>query len=236
MSKDTKKSLGIVLPALNEEKSLEIVVLNLLRTEDKTDWNFEIIIVDDGSDDSTLKIAEDLAMKHSNIKVLSNISSMNIGHCYKMGVNSLESDYVTWLPTDGEIDSELILIMLKEVSEDKIVIPYPKGGKKIRTPLRRFLSIMYQGLINTRYETRIKYFNGNSIVSRKFFMKNSFISEGFTINAEIIISALKSEKLIPVEIPFTLKKRIGDREKALRVKNVLNVIFSLVKIFRRYNA
>jgi hypothetical protein len=78
------------------------------------------------------------------------------------------------------------------------------------------------------------YYNGNSILPKKIVDKNNFISKGFTINAEIIIFALKLKKLNYVEVPFHLEKRKTGENKAIRPLNIL-IFFSIYKINRKYN-
>ena len=62
--------LTLVIPCYNEERTLEACVKNVLEIEDDA-LSLEIIIVDDGSNDGSLEIAQSLARKHSQILVLS---------------------------------------------------------------------------------------------------------------------------------------------------------------------
>ncbi len=103
-----------------------------------------------------------------------------------------------------------------------------------RSFFRRILSISFIQLLNILFKTNIRYFNGNSIVPRQIIEENNFISRGFTINSEIIIYALKQRKLTPVEVPFQLKPRIGGKEKAITIKNFLNVMTSTLKVYKKY--
>lgn len=229
------KSLGIVLPALNEQSSLEQVVMEILELQKDSEWSFEIIIINDGSTDNTGKIADELA-KHKMIKVIHNNSPMNIGHCYKVASNLVNTQFITWLPTDGEINPDVIKEMLALADENKIIIPFPIEGKENRSILRRALSSTYQEVLNKIFGLKIRYYNGNSILPTSIFTSNNFYSKGFTINAEIILFSVLIKKLNYVEVPFSLRKRVGDKEKALALKNIYNVLKSVLVLYKRYRA
>ena len=65
------KYLSVVIPAYNEEYNLRTGILESVYdylSNKKYSW--EILFVDDGSTDGTLKIANDFASKHNNFKVL----------------------------------------------------------------------------------------------------------------------------------------------------------------------
>jgi glycosyltransferase involved in cell wall biosynthesis len=226
--------IGIILPALNEEDSLERVVSELINTLSRHNYTYNIIIVNDGSTDRTASICNMLDAKYSNLSVIHNQKSENIGSCYLKAANLLNSEFITWLPTDGEIDIAVLPKMLSVVDNKSIAIPYPNHGLENRNLMRRFLSISFINIMNILFRTNIKYFNGNSIVPKNIIDQNNFLSNGFTINSEIIVYALNQCKLKPIEVPFQLKSRIGGQEKAISIRNLIDVINSTFKIYKKY--
>ena len=64
------KKVSIVIPAYNSEKYIKDCILSLQR---QTYKNIEIIVVNDGSKDSTLEILNELAKEYNNLIVLMNI-------------------------------------------------------------------------------------------------------------------------------------------------------------------
>src|SRR5439155_9235290 len=61
--------LSVVVPAYNEERSLVRCIERVLAIED-ADLELEIIIVDDASQDGTRQLAEDLAARYRQVRVL----------------------------------------------------------------------------------------------------------------------------------------------------------------------
>lgn len=64
---DYKPFISIMIPAHNEEKVIEHTVNNILELDYK---NFEIILIDDRSEDNTLEVIKNICAKHDNIKYL----------------------------------------------------------------------------------------------------------------------------------------------------------------------
>lgn len=231
----TKETIGIILPALNEEVALKSVVTDLINVLESNSYSFRIIIVNDGSTDNTGFISEQLKASYPTIDVIHNSTPLNIGTCYRNGAKLLNTEFITWLPTDGEIDTNIIPTMLKEAASDKIIIPYPSIGKGNRSLFRRSLSLTYIKLMNKIFGFNLKYFNGNAIIPSSIIKDSNFISTGFTINLEIIIFSIKKYSLKSIEVPFTLKPRIGGEQKALSCKNIFNVLRSTIQLYKHYH-
>ena len=65
-----KTSLSIVIPAYNEEESLGYVLRDTLKDVPKVVKDYEVIVVDDGSEDNTPQIADSYAKKNRHVRVI----------------------------------------------------------------------------------------------------------------------------------------------------------------------
>ena len=104
--------VSVIVPAYNAEKWLSECINSIVN---QTYPNVELIIVDDGSTDSTLQIAGDLAQKQANIKV---IHTENGGVCRarNRGMDEAEGEYIAFLDAD-----DLLLPRALEVLYTQIV-------------------------------------------------------------------------------------------------------------------
>ena len=66
-------SLSVVIPAYNEEANLRRCVDDIVTYLRKQEWDWEIIVVNDGSRDRTGEIAKQLAKRIPKLKVITNI-------------------------------------------------------------------------------------------------------------------------------------------------------------------
>ena len=89
---------SVIMPFFNEEKTLQTAVLKLL----KEDFASEIILVNDGSNDSSREIALRLIKKYKNIKLVDSKMNKGKGHALKIGINKSKTKYIGILDADLE--------------------------------------------------------------------------------------------------------------------------------------
>ncbi|MBQ9896096.1 MAG: glycosyltransferase family 2 protein, partial [Synergistaceae bacterium] len=87
----SQKLLSVIIPAYNVEKFLLKCVESVV---DQTYQNIEIIIVDDGSKDSTPQICDELAGKYNNIKVIHK-ANQGTSKTRQTAFNASRGEYIT---------------------------------------------------------------------------------------------------------------------------------------------
>jgi glycosyltransferase involved in cell wall biosynthesis len=95
-------SISICVPAFNEEKTLAAAVEDLVDTLSVLVREIEVIIVNDGSSDSTLAIAEGLASKNPQIKVINHKNNLGVGVSFRDALAKAKYKFFTWFPGDHE--------------------------------------------------------------------------------------------------------------------------------------
>lgn len=89
--------ISVVIPAFNEDKAIVATVRELRDFLEKKFSSFEIIIIDDGSTDSTLKIIKSLP----NVKVLRNLKNHGKGYTVAKGVREAKGDWILFMDADN---------------------------------------------------------------------------------------------------------------------------------------
>jgi len=107
--------LSLVVPCLNEEKTIPIFYNEALKICMSINEQFEIIFVDDGSNDDTLNILRHLANQDKHIHYIS--FSRNFGKEAAMlaGLQAVNGEYIVILDADGQDPLLLIPQMLEVV-------------------------------------------------------------------------------------------------------------------------
>jgi glycosyltransferase involved in cell wall biosynthesis len=107
--------ISVVVPAFNEQEGIETLYRRV--TDASAAWNedYELIIVDDGSRDSTLQICEKLAASDSRLKVLS--LSRNFGHqsAVTAGLHHARGDVVAVMDADLQDPPEELLPFIEKI-------------------------------------------------------------------------------------------------------------------------
>ena len=121
-----EKLISIVLPCHNEEKNISEIIPDIIRNI-PSNYDYEIICVDDGSDDKTVRVIEKLA--HNNKKIKGISFYRNFGHqqALRAGIESAKGDIVITMDADFQHPPKLIpkLISLWEKGFDLV-----QGQKK----------------------------------------------------------------------------------------------------------
>lgn len=120
--------LSLVIPIFNEEKLIDELVKRTISALDSFIQNYEVIFVDDGSTDESLKKILSWKQKNSKIKVLS--LSKNFGHqaAYTAGLEHARGDIVAMMDGDLQDPPELLSEMYRKIREEDFDIV---SGKKI---------------------------------------------------------------------------------------------------------
>jgi glycosyltransferase involved in cell wall biosynthesis len=105
---DENKLVSIVVPCLNEEKNIDRTLEGLLEVVQNPKYDFEIIVVDDGSDDGTWSVLEEYSRDHEEIKAVRLMRNHGLSQAYMAGFDQSEGDYVVTVAADLEIPLENI--------------------------------------------------------------------------------------------------------------------------------
>ncbi|KAF9161246.1 dolichyl-phosphate beta-glucosyltransferase [Mortierella sp. AD011] len=138
-----QKTLSVVVPAYNESERLPIMMketLDFLKARSQKDSNFsyEILIVDDGSQDSTVRIALEIAKEDSNkdIRVLSFEKNRGKGGAVMQGMQYTRGEYILMVDADGATrfsDLDELEVKLKQSERDGLGVAVGSRAHLVRT-------------------------------------------------------------------------------------------------------
>ena len=108
--------VSIILPTYNGEKYIKESIESVLN---QTFIDFELIIVDDCSTDSTPQIIEDFWKKDTRIKVINNKENKKLPESLNIGFREAKGEYLTWTSDDNFYLPEAISTMVNVLDEKK---------------------------------------------------------------------------------------------------------------------
>lgn len=106
--------LSLVLPVLNEEDIIEKVVLDIVRALDAAKIDYEILMVENGSDDRSLDVLKALEKKDPRLKALV-APKRGWGIAILTGHKSAKGTFVSHMPSDGQIDPGVLPPLLEKI-------------------------------------------------------------------------------------------------------------------------
>lgn len=116
MIKIMKKKISVIVPIYNSEKYLRRCFDSIFNQSFK---DFELVLVDDGSTDSSIEICEEYSNKHNNIKLIKS-KHISAGACRNIGINNSKSEYIAFIDSDDYIDS----LYLETLYNESIINDY----------------------------------------------------------------------------------------------------------------
>jgi glycosyltransferase involved in cell wall biosynthesis len=225
-----KPTLSVIVPALNEERHLATAVDEVIHAIGDRFDDWEILLFDDGSSDSTGRIADQLARAEPRIRVTHNPRPRNLGGVYKQGVGMARFEYVVMIPGDNENPASAMIPVFDAIGKAEIVLPYPENNHA-RSALRVFISKSYVALLNALFSLDLPYYNG-TVVHRVENARRFPLTDSFAYQSELLIELLR-DGASHVAVPIRIAPRQGRRSKALRPGNVAGVLSSLASLFYR---
>ena len=223
----TAPRLSVLVPAFNEEIYLADTVRGALACLDASGQTFELIVIDDGSNDQTPAVIRTLSEEDRRIRVVTHATNRGLGASYFSGVSVARGEYVTWIPGDDAIPSQALAVLVAEIGRADVVVGYPRFAVP-RPFVRRLLSGAYTALMNRVFGLRLRYFNCVTVVRRQLLEPMAASAHsGFGVFAEILVRLAYAGHSL-VEVGIESQNRQLAKSKAFRWRNVASVIRNVV--------
>lgn len=145
------EKISVVVPCYNEEKALPLFYEELKKNikDFARNVEFEILLVNDGSKDETLKIMKDLAKKDDRVKYVSFSRNFGKEAAIYAGLENASGDYVTLMDADLQDPPSLLKEMYKAVTDENYdAVGTRRIDRKGEPIIRSFFARLFYKLIN----------------------------------------------------------------------------------------
>ena len=223
--------VSIVIPAYGEAATIELV----LRRVAALDLRTEIIVVDDGSPDDTVRIVEGLDGDLPTVRLLRHERNRGKGAAVRTGIAASTGDVVVIQDADLEYDPRDLPKLLAPLLEGVADVVYGtrlRGGEPQRAHLfwhyagNRLLSLLTNVLFNTTIsdmEVGYKAFRGDLIRSLKL------VSDDFGFEPEVTAKILRRGDVRLYEVPISYYGRTYDEGKKITWRDGFRAVAVLVR-------
>ena len=187
------KELSVFFPCYNEEANIENTIDKAIPVIKKTAKLWEVIIVNDGSRDNSLKLIRSLAQKYGqNIRIINHSHNRGYGAAFKSGLYAARYEWIAFTDADGQFDfSELnALITTQQRQKADMVIGY---YLKRQVPFYRILgSTVWQLAVFLLFGLRVRDIDcGFKLINKRIpdTIPPLKAERGPFINSEFLIKA-----------------------------------------------
>ena len=182
-------SISVFFPCYNEQDNLVRVVKQALGVLEKLKADFEIIIVDDGSSDSTGQIADELAGQDERVKVVHHRTNLGYGAALQSGFKAATKELVFYTDGDGQFDINEMPPLLGLMEQYDIVSCYRLNRQD--NLVRKINGWCWTKLVCLLFGIKIRDIDcAFKLYKREVFNNIKLISTGALIDAEILARAV----------------------------------------------
>src|SRR3989338_1237257 len=93
--------LSVIVPAYNEEKRIEKTLNSVHEYLSRQNYDYEIIVVIDGSQDATFDVVSELKNKNQKLKIISYLPNKGKGYAVKQGMLDAKGDWRLFMDADN---------------------------------------------------------------------------------------------------------------------------------------
>jgi len=179
------------MPAYDEEAVLPVSLQEAVDVleEIATDW--ELIVVDDGSRDSTPRILAEWSTREPRIKVLTQPSNRGYSKALARGFRAASKEAVFYTDADAQFDLREIVRLYPLLANHDMVSGYRIDRKD--PPIRLLTSRLFNALQAVLLGNRVRDVNcAFKLFRRSYFDRVELSSDGFLIDAELHLRAKKA--------------------------------------------
>jgi len=227
--------LSVIIPAYNEEKRLPKTLVEIDKYLKQQDYDYEILVVNDGSKDNTAKLVEELKPQIANLKLINNKVNHGKGYVVRQGMLTALGEYRLFTDADNSTSIDQIEKMWPwfEKGYDVVIGSRDVKGAVLDPPqpfIRRFIGQIFKlirkiicdvwGLQDT--QCGFKCFRGE--VAEEVFSRTKIDQFSFDVET-LLIAKILGYKI--KEIPVLWR---NDPKTKVTLKSAIKMLPDLIKI------
>jgi glycosyltransferase involved in cell wall biosynthesis len=222
------KTLTVLVPFFNEERT----IIDSLRELDKISISDEIILIDDGSTDSSFKLVQNFIKDKKKYKTIQSTFNKGKGDALNQSRGHITSEYVVIHDADLEYSPTDLIEMYKVVEKDKLVLGSRFIGTKkrnniyLRTFLANKIMSFFFSVVHNKKITDVA--TCYKMMPSNYFKNNNYTEKGFSIEIEIMSKFLKHSKNIK-EVPISYNGRSYEEGKKIKTTDGFQYLYNTIK-------
>ena len=227
---DNKKLISVIVPLFNEEKTILDVLMKVSEIKKKFN-NLEVVVINDGSTDNSMKILQEHNYLYDEIIV--NSVNKGKGNAVKKGIEKANGEYIIFQDADLEYDPRdfnKFFNLIEKFDADLIIGSRFVYSEYTRSHniLNKFGNTFITMLFNLTYNTTFTdIYSCYACFKKKLVNSQSLKTEGFEQHAEILCKVVKRGSKF-YEVPISYNGRSHDEGKKIKFYHIFSVVYQIL--------
>jgi dolichol-phosphate mannosyltransferase len=226
--------ISVIMPVYNLEEHVSNSLKTIKRVLDSSFPSYELVVVNDGSDDGTLQVLENEESLDPRVRVISYMQNEGKGYAIKMCVRHSSGNIIAFVDCDLEVSPDVLRDYVNELeSSDVVVASKSHSLSKRNFPRsRRFLSMTFNLVVRIAVCIKVKDTQtglkiGTATVMRKIF--GIMLIKRFAFDVELLTIATALDLKIR-ELPI----EVNSTSHGMKVREILKMFLDVAAISYRY--
>ena len=193
--------ISIIIPVYNEQQIIGETITELIKIMDGYTYQYEIVVVNDGSKDKTGEIIK--KVKHGKMHYIEHAQNQGYGASLKTGIHQALYEYVLIIDADGSYPPEHIPVLMDSIANNDMVVG-ARTGKDVKMPLiRKPAKWFINKLANFLVAKTIPDLNSGMRLMKKEIVQKflKILPNGFSFTTTITLAMLTNDckaKFVPI--------------------------------------
>ena len=222
--------LSLAFPAFNEAANLPTLLESATKIGDQLGVDFEIVIVDDGSEDQSAVVLERWRQRDPRIRSVHHFTNRGYSAALRAGLREARGELVFFSDADLQFDLREIADLLAHADDEIDIVAGYRAPR--RDPwLRRVIAQVWGHLVRVLFDLPIRDIDCAFKVFRRDVVDAIPIeSVGAFVNTEILVRARRAGFRIR-QIPVSHRPRRSGRQSGAHPRVILRALVELVKLY-----
>ena len=216
--------ISVIIPTFNRKKTLGRAIQSVFN---QSLWPFEVLIIDDGSEDGSKQVLNLLAQKHDQLSYISHKKNMGLGKALESGFHNIETDYVITIDCDLSHKFDVVQELYNNRHKADVVmasLSHPKSESSSASKIRVIIAKIGNFFLSYMFGTSAKEIAGGPRIYTSKSVKNLNLKySGFEAQTEILIRLLKNNFTVSDCKLYLYKRKYGE-SKMPYIKTILGII------------
>lgn len=225
-----RPNVSCIVPAFNEEGSIESVVRATATVLERFAGRHEIIVVDDASTDRTPSILTRLTSEVPLLRTVRNQQNLGCHPSETIGFDAAHGDVLFFLPADGQISPEELPRLLRRWPEHELVLTY--RARRADPPGRQLVGATYNLVLRLALGIPARDIDSSILIDRGLWQRiaGSFRRDSAFVHVEVVLRA--SQLGAPItEVTINHYPRTTGKARGLNARDMTRVPIRLARIW-----